>query len=107
VVRSPDNQERTIPAKYIKSITLEKETDEITKKELTYRVRVENSQEIYTLGKKYTFSLNTNLGLVTKTIDPDTVNVWLAKESAQGVKGDPGKTFIQDKSVVFSLELKF
>ena len=111
VVRSKDNQEKSIPLKYIKSITLEKTKGEIPgeelKNEATYAVRLENSQEIYTLRKKYTFSLNTNVGLVTKTIDPDKVNSFLTKDLSPTLKPDDGKPFIQDKSVVFSLEFKF
>lgn len=110
-VRSKDNQEKTIPVKYIKSITLEKTKDEAPgedpKREATYTIHLENSQEIYTLHKKYTFSLNTNLGLVTKTIDPDKINSLFSKDGPQSAKIDDGKPFIQDKSVIFSLEFKF
>ena len=110
-VRSKGNQEKTIPVKYIKSITLEKTKDEAPgedpKREATYNIRLENSQEIYTLHKKYTFSLNTNLGLVTKTIDPDKVNSLFSKDASQSAKVDDGKPFFQDKSIIFSLEFKF
>jgi hypothetical protein len=110
-VQTKENQEKSIPLKYIKSITLEKTKGEIpgeeTRKDATYTVRVENSQEIYTLKKKYTFSLNTTLGLVTKTIDPEMVNNIFSKEPSQAGKAENEKSFIQDKSVVFSLELKF
>jgi hypothetical protein len=68
---------------------------------------VENSQEIYTLKKKYTFSLNTNLGMVTKTLDPEVINKYLLKETSQTVKLEKERPFIQDKSIVFSLEFKF
>lgn len=108
LVRTKDNKEKSIPMKYIKSITLEKTKGEIPgeewKKEPTYTVRVENSKEIYTLKKKYTFSLNTNVGLVTKTIDPELVNSLFSKEAASAKEEKP---FIQDKSIVFSLEFKF
>jgi len=110
-VRSKENQEKTVPVKYIKSITLEKTKDEAPgedpKREATYTIRLENSQEIYTLHKKYTFSLNTNLGLVTKTIDPDKVNSLFSKDASQSAKIDDGKPFFQDKSIIFSLEFKF
>lgn len=113
-VSSKDNQEKKIPAKYIKSITLEKIKEEgpagvDPKQEAKYSVRLENSQEIYTLSKKYTFSLNTNLGLVTKSIDPETVNRILSKDvsAAEAQKSDKDKGFILDKSIVFSLEFKF
>ena len=113
-VSSKDNQEKKIPAKYIKSITLEKIKEEgpasvDPKQEAKYSVRVENSQEIYTLSKKYTFSLNTNLGLVTKSIDPETINRILSRDvsEAEALKSDKEKSFILDKSIVFSLEFKF
>lgn len=110
-VSSQDNKEKTIPSKYIKSITLEKIKGEgpaaLDPNQNKYSVRVENSQEIYTLRKKYTFSLNTNVGLVTKSIDPEMINTFLLKEASAQVKPEKEKPFIQDKSIVFSLEFKF
>ena len=110
-VQTKENQEKTIPVKYIKSIALEKSPDPVPggdpKRGVTYSVRLENSQEIYTLRKKYTFSLNTNLGMVTKTIDPDQVNRLFSKDPSSGPGPGDGKSFIQDQSVVFSLEFKF
>ncbi|MBP1717449.1 MAG: hypothetical protein H6Q43_887 [Deltaproteobacteria bacterium] len=110
-VRSQDNQEKKIPVKYLKSITLEKSKSEFPeedqKRGVKYTVRIENSQEIFTLDKKYTFSLNTNLGLTTKSLDPDLVNKLVSKDSLQSSKLDDGRPLIQDKSVVFSLEIKF
>ena len=113
-VSSKDSEEKKIPAKYIKSITLEKIKEEgpakiDPKQEAKYSVRVENSQEIYTLRKKYTFSLNTDLGLVTKSIDPETINRILSKDvsAAEAQKSDKDKGFILDKSIIFSLEFKF
>jgi hypothetical protein len=110
-VRSQDNQEKKIPLKHIRSITMEKQKTEFQGEEqksgVKYSVRVENSQEIFTLSKKYTFSLNTNLGITTKSLDPDLVGKVISKESLQGTRLEDGKPFFQDKSVVFSLELKF
>jgi len=110
-VSTKDNKEKQIPSKYLKSITLEKVKEEKPwvdpKQEGRYSVKVENSQEIYTLKKKYTFSLNTNVGVITKTIDPETVNNFLSKETSPAVKSEKDKPFLQDKSVVFSLEFKF
>jgi hypothetical protein len=110
-VRSQDNQEKKILVKHLKSITLEKSKSEFPgedqKRGVKYTVRVENNQEIFTLDKKYTFSLNTNLGLTTKSLDPDLVNKLASKESLQGSRLDDGKPLIQDKTVVFSLEIKF
>lgn len=112
-VFSKDNQEEKIPLKYIKSITLEKipETGPASlnpKQEAKYSVRLENSQEIYTLRNKYTFSLNTNVGVVTRSIDPEIVNILSgdhAGTSKQTSMAD--KPLIQDKSIIFSLEFKF
>ena len=110
-VQTKQNQVKTIPVKYIKSIALEKAPDPVPggdpKRGITYSVRLENSQEIYTLRKKYTFSLNTNLGVVTKTIDPDQVNRLFSKDPSSGPGPGDQKSFIQDQSVVFSLEFKF
>ncbi len=110
-VSSKDNEEKKIPAKYIKSITLEKIKEEgpariDPKQENKYSVRVENSQEIYTLSKKYTFSLNTNVGVVTKSIDPEMINRFISKD-ASAAETQKDKGFILDKSVIFSLEFKF
>ena len=110
-VSTQDDQEKAIPSKYIKSITLEKVNEESPGKdprlEARYSVKVENSQEIFTLKKKYTLSLNTNLGMVTKTIDPELINNILFKETFQTEKLEKDGPFIQDKSIVFSLEFKF
>jgi hypothetical protein len=110
-VQTKENQEETVPVKYIKSITLEKTPDSVPggdpKRGVTYSVRLENSQEIYTLSKKYTFSLNTSLGMVTRTIDPDQVNKLFSKDPLSGSGAGDGKSFIQDQSVIFSLEFKF
>lgn len=110
LVQTKDNREQLIPLKYIKSISLEKTKSLIPGGEAIekahYVVRLENSQEIYTLKNKYTFSLVTNLGLVTKTIDPETINKILFKENSAG-QIDNEKPFIQEKSIVFSLEFKF
>ncbi len=109
-LQTKDNEEKTVPARYIKSITLEKIKGEAPgddPKKTGYKVQLENSQELYTLKNKYSFSLNTNLGLVTKTIDPDRVGNLLSKDASQASRMDDGKSFIQDKSIVFSLEFKF
>jgi hypothetical protein len=113
-VSSKDNQEKIIPTKYIKSITLEKVKEEgpadaDPKQEARYSVRVRNSQEIYTLSKKYTFSLLTDVGMVTRSIEPETINRILLKDASavETQKSDKDKPFILDKSIVFSLEFKF
>ena len=110
-VSTKDNKEKQIPSKYIKSIILERVMEGKPwvdpKQEGRYTVKVENSQEIYTLKKKYTFSLNTNIGLITRTIDPETINNYLSKETSAATKSEKDKPLLQDKSVVFSLEFKF
>ena len=113
-VSSKDNQEKKIPSKYIKSITLEKisEVGPVSldpKQEAKYSVRLENSQEIYTLRKKYTFSLNTNVGVVTRNIDPEIINNIISKDlsSSPTQTSVADKPFIQDKIIIFSLEFKF
>lgn len=104
-VSTKDNQEKSIPLKIIQSIKLEKVHGGIPGAdqpggEVYYSVRLQNSQELFTLNKKYTFSLSTSIGLVTKTIDP---------EMAKGVssRSQSEQPFVRDKGVVFSLEFKF
>jgi hypothetical protein len=110
-VSTKDDKEKQIPSKYLRSITLEKLKKETPwtdpKQEGRYSVRVENSQEVYTLKKKYSFSVNTNVGVVTKTIDPETINNFLSKEASPAVKSEKDRPLLQDKSVVFSLEFKY
>ena len=112
-VSSQDHQEKTIPFQYIKSITLEKIKAEgllaDPKQEARYSVRLQNSQEIYTLREKYTFSLNTQVGVVTRTVDPEIIYNLFSKDASQtqAMKPDGNEPFIQDKSIVFSLEMKF
>ena len=112
-VTSGDNREKKIPSKYIKSITLEKNTELGSrldpKPKNRYSVQVENSQEIYTLQKKYTFSLNTRLGVVTRSIDPEIINNVIGKDlsGASNPDASDDKSLIEDKSVIFSLEFKF
>lgn len=113
-VSSKDNQEKKIPSKYIKSITLEKYPDVGSarldpKQEAKYSVRLQNSQEIYTLKKKYIFSLNTNVGIVTRSIDPEMINNVLSKDPASTTKQKSveDKSLLEDKSIIFSLEFKF
>ena len=70
---------------------------------------MENDQEIYTLRKKYTFSLNTNVGVVTRSIDPEMINSIVSKDlfSAPKQKSADDKSLIVDRSIIFSLEFKF
>jgi hypothetical protein len=68
---------------------------------------LESAQEIFTLDKRYTFSLNTNLGHTTKFLDPDLISKLISKESRPRSRPDDGKPFFGDKSIGFSLEIKF
>jgi hypothetical protein len=98
IVSTKDHQEKSVPLKQIEFIKLEKihgglPGGDQAGSETYYLVKLQNSQEIYTLHKKYTLSLNTSLGLVTQIIDA---------EAAQ-----KDKPFIRDTNVVLSLEFKF
>jgi hypothetical protein len=42
-----------------------------------------------------------------KSLAPDLINSLVGKDSLQGTRLDDGKPLIQDKSAVFSLEIKF
>jgi hypothetical protein len=108
LVSTKDNQEKSVPLKNIEFIKLEKITGGVpggsqVGSEGYYSVKLQNSQELFTLRKKYTFSLSTSLGLITQTVDPESVGNLLQKDP----KSQDDKPFIRDKSVVFSLEFKF
>jgi len=110
LISTKDNQEKSVPLKQIEFIKLEKITGGVpgggqVGSEGYYSVKLQNSQELFTLRKKYTFSLSTSLGLVTQTVDPEGVGNQKDSASAPTSQGD--KPFVRDKSVVFSLELKF
>jgi hypothetical protein len=71
-VSTKDNQEKSIPVKMIESIKVEKMTGRIpgadqTGEEAYYSVKLQNSQEILKLDQKYSFSLNTSVGVITQT----------------------------------------
>jgi hypothetical protein len=110
-VQFKDNQGKKVPIRFIQSISLEESKDLVPggdpNKETTYDVHLQNSQEICTLLKKYTFSLNTNVGFVTKTIDPEHLNRLFSKDQPPLTKPREEKPFIQDESIVLSLEFKF
>ena len=111
-VSTKDNQERSIPLKLIESIKVEKVPSGLPGAEQVgeksyYSVRLKNSQEIFKLRKKFTFSLNTDVGVMTKTIDPEMAREFFQKDlsPATDFKSDP--SFIRDKNVILSLEIKF
>lgn len=111
-VSTKDHEEKSIPLKIVDSIKLEKIQGAIPGadqpgSESYYSVRLQNSQEIFTLSKKYTFSLNTSLGVVTKTLDPETIQDSSRKDSTPAAKPESAQPFIRDKSVILSLEIKF
>lgn len=111
---SKDDKEQKILSKYLQSITLEKIAEAgplhlDPKQEARYSVRLENSREIFTLQKKYTFSLNTNVGVVTRSLDLENINHVKEKDLPSLSKPNAAEEgpFIQDKSIFFSLEFKF
>jgi len=111
-VSTKDNKEKSIPLEMIESIKVEKIQGAIPGidklgGESYYSVRLQNSQEIFTLQKKYTFSLNTSVGVVTKNIDPEAVKHSLQKDSTLASKPESNQPFIRDRSVILSLEIKF
>lgn len=112
LVSTKDHQEKSVPLKNIEFIKLEKITGRVpggdqAGSEEYYSVKLQNNQELFTLRKKYTFSLSTSLGLVTQTVDPERVGNLFQKDSASAPKSQGDKPFVRDKSVVFSLEFTF
>ena len=72
-----------------------------------YSVRLQNSQEIFTLKKKVTFSLNTSAGVVTRTLDPETGQGFSRKDSSYLLKSQSEQSLIRGEGVALSLEIKF
>jgi hypothetical protein len=68
---------------------------------------VQNSQEIFTLKKKVTFSLNTSAGVVTKTLDPEMGQGFSRKDSSSLLKSQSDQPLIRGEGVALSLEIKF
>jgi hypothetical protein len=104
-VSAKDNQEKSILQKIVDSIKLGKVHGGIPGAERPgvesyYSFRFQNNQGLFTLNKKYAFTLNTSLGLMTKALDAETAN----RSSGGSPTGQP---FVRDESVVFSLEFKF
>ena len=112
IVSTKDGQEKSIPLKIIESIKVEKiqggipGSDQLGA-ESYYFVRIQNSQEIFTLKKKVTFSLNTSAGVVTKTLDPEMGQGSLRKDSSSISKAQSEQSFIRGEGVALSLEIKF
>jgi hypothetical protein len=97
-----ENQEKSTPPELIEFIKLEKIEGKIPEGisgEGYYSVRLQKNQEIYRLKDKYTISLNTSVGVLTRMIDPlRTFDVF---------KDSSGQSFIRDKNFLLSLELRF
>jgi len=68
---------------------------------------VQNSQEIFTLKKKVTFSLNTSAGVVTKTLDPELSQGFSRKDSSSLPASQSEQPLIRGQGVALSLEIKF
>jgi hypothetical protein len=112
IVSTKDDQEKSIPLKMIESIKVEKIQGGIPGAdqlggESYYSVRVQNSQEIFTLKKKVTFSLNTSAGVVTKTLDPGMGQGFSRKDSSSLLKSQSNQPLIRGEGVALSLEIKF
>ena len=111
-VSTEDNKEKSIPLSMIESIKVEKIKEGLPGAdklggESYYSVRLQNSQEIFTLQRKYTFNLNASVGMVTKNIDPEAVKHSLQKDSTLASKPESNQPFIRDQGVILSLEIKF
>lgn len=109
-VSTKDHQEKTVPVQMIESIKLEKIQGRSAgsgQDEAYYSVRMKNSQELFALRDRYTLSLVTDIGVVTKTIDPDSVREVFGKDPSSPGKPQSGQPFVRDRSVVFSLEFRF
>jgi len=111
-VSTKEDQEKSIPLKIIESIKVEKiqggipGADQLGA-ESYYSVRVQNSQEIFTLKKKVTFTLNTSAGVVTKTLDPEVSQGFIRKDSSSIAKSLGEQSLIRGEGVALSLEIKF
>jgi len=111
-VSTEDNKEKSIPLSMIESIKVDKiqggpaGADKLGG-ESYYSVRLQDSQEIFTLQKKYTITLNTSVGVVTKNLDPEAVKYSSEKDPTLAKKPESDGSFIQDQSVILSLEIKF
>jgi hypothetical protein len=110
-VTSDEKKEKALPFKAIESITFEKVDPGIPgadrRGEAQYSVRLKNSNEVYTLKDKYSLNINTELGVIVKEIDAETVQSYLRKDPSSAPGASTPGSLLKDKSFVFSLELKF
>lgn len=110
IVSTKDGQEKSLPLKIIESIKVEKIQGGIPGADQPgggsyYSVRIQNSQEIFTLKKKVTFSLNTSAGVLTKTLDPEMGS--LRKDSPSASRSQSESSLVRGEGVALSLEIKF
>ena len=111
-VSAEDNKEKSVPLSMIESIKVEKVqggppgANELDG-ESHYSVRMQNSQEIFTLQKKYAITLNTDVGVVTKNLDPEAIKYSSEKDSTLANKSGGDEPLIRDQSVILSLEIRF
>jgi hypothetical protein len=110
-VISKEKKEKPVPLKAVESITFEKVDPGVPgadrRGEAQYSVRLKNSNEVYTLKNKYSLSLNTELGVIIKEIDAETVQSYLRKDPSSPPGASTPGSLLKEKSFVFSLELKF
>jgi len=110
-VTSDGKKEKALPFKAIESITFEKVDPGVPgadrRGEAQYSVRMKNSNEVYTLKDKYSLRINTELGVIVKEIDAETVQSYLRKDPSSAPGASTPGSLIKDKSFIFSLELKF
>jgi hypothetical protein len=111
-VTTKDKEEKSVPLKLIESIKVEKVTGAIPGgdqpgAESYYSVRLQNNKEIYTLSKKYTLHLNTDVGVMTRTLDPDMVQRMFQKDPLSAQTSQNNQPLIRDKSLILKLEIKF
>ncbi len=112
LVSTEENREKSVPLKSVEFIKLEKITGGVpggdqAGSEGYYSVKLQNSQELFTLKGKYTFSLSTSLGLVSQSVDPERVKNLFQKDSTLYAKSQNDKPAIRDKNIIFSLQFKF
>jgi len=112
VVSTKDGKEKSIPVQIIESIKVEKIQGGIPGAdqpgaESYYSVRIQNSQEIFTLKKKFTFSLNTSAGVITKTLDPEGGQGSFRKDSPSTSRSVGEQPLIRGEGAALSLEIKF
>ena len=104
-VPSEENEEKSIFLKAIESIRVERVpagipgADHLTGEEY-YSVRLNNSQKVFALQDRYELSINAELGVLLRDIDPQ-------KDPSAPPHAKRTDSFIRDKSITVGFELKF